>query len=391
MIFRCLLIVLVFPVLITAQNNIDRELSKSRSQLKVIQDEISRIRRQISKAKSQEITVLSQIKLFDQEIALIARSKGLLEKESRLLSKKIERNNQKLQETRERLRQLKKLYAQRLVYAYKYGKVRNLQLLLSSQSINQAIIRYRYLKMIAEHDERTIATIREKQKEIEQLGQELSKTLQAKQRNIREKRRDEASYIARKQQKNNLLKKLRWTRSSYSKQLAEKEQERERLNGLITVLERQRRQRMEAGRRPAPVNFAFDDFKKARGRLPWPVKGKVISRYGKQYDPRSKTSIKNTDIEIQSTLGTPVRSVFKGIVRMITYLPGYGNTVIIDHGQGYYTVYSHLDEIYVQKEDIVQGRQTIATVGDSGSLGGAKLQFGIYGGQATYNPEKWLE
>jgi len=82
--------------------------------------------------------------------------------------------------------------------------------------------------------------------------------------------------------------------------------------------------------------------------------------------------------------------VFSGIVRVVTYLPGYGNTVIVEHGNGYYTVYAHLAEIYVHKGAAVETNKVIGTVGDSGSLAGAKLQFGIYGGNKTYNPEKWL-
>ena len=63
----------------------------------------------------------------------------------------------------------------------------------------------------------------------------------------------------------------------------------------------------------------------------------------------------------------------------------------MDHGKGYYSVYSHLDEIYVQKEDFVKTGDVLATVGDSGSFSGAKLQFGIYGSQESYNPESWLQ
>ena len=75
---------------------------------------------------------------------------------------------------------------------------------------------------------------------------------------------------------------------------------------------------------------------------------------------------------------------------MITYLGGYGNTLIVDHGNGYYTVYSHLAEIYVRKNEIIETNQIIAQVGDSGSLAGSKLHFEIYGGNQSFDPQKWL-
>jgi murein DD-endopeptidase MepM/ murein hydrolase activator NlpD len=75
---------------------------------------------------------------------------------------------------------------------------------------------------------------------------------------------------------------------------------------------------------------------------------------------------------------------------MITYLSGFGNTIIIDHGEGYYSVYSHLDDIFVEKDDLVTTGKVIATVGDSGSLEGSKLHFALFSNQKTENPTTWL-
>ncbi len=373
--------------------SLDNQMDANRRQLESLKTEINRIREALGRVKNSESSVLKQIALIDEHSALIARQKGVLKQQSRLLQKQIQRTNRKLESTKQRLKQLKALYAKRLVYAYKYGRMRQAELLLSSASLNQAMIRYRYLKEIESHDRRTLQSIQKKKIEIEKLKATLKKDLKRKQQNLREQQQQEALYLAQKKEKNRLLKKIRWNRITYGKQLAAKEKEKENLIQILLELERQRQQGLAAksGKKAeALVNFKFDNFRKAKGKLPWPVSGRVISKYGKHKDPKSKTYVKNTDIEIKSKLGTPVRCVFKGVVRVITYLPGYGNTVIVDHGSGYYTVYSHLDEIYVQKNSSVHTNQVIATVGDSGSLAGAKLQFGIYGKQKVYNPEKWL-
>jgi septal ring factor EnvC (AmiA/AmiB activator) len=76
---------------------------------------------------------------------------------------------------------------------------------------------------------------------------------------------------------------------------------------------------------------------------------------------------------------------------MITHLSGYGNTIIIDHGDGYYSVYSHLDEIYVEQDRLVDSGSVIASVGDSGSLEGSMLHFAVFVNQQTENPESWLK
>ena len=381
-------IFLFVPLYLVGQNQYDKELSKNRAMLKRLKAEIESIKEQIVKSRIEESSITQQISLIDKEVALISRSKGLLKRQSKIIENKISAANKQLKETRRRCDQLKKLHQKRLVYAYKYGRIRSLELILTSESLNQALIRYHYLKLIAEHDERNIQSIKKKKEEIEQIQTQLANDLSLKKTNLKEKQKEESSYLIRKSKKSALLKKLQWNKSLYKKQLALKEQEKEKINGFILAFERKRKSKKPGGEKEVYIDF--DDFSKAKGKLPWPVKGKLLTKYGKHRDPRLKTYIKNTCIEIQSSLGTPVKSVFTGVVRMITYLPGYGNTIIIDHGKGYYTVYSHLDEIYVEKDDFIKTGQVLATVGDSGSLSGSKLHFEIYGGQKTYNPEKWL-
>jgi len=382
---------ILLPVFLWPQSEFESELRDTQVKLSALQTEIEGLRKQLSRSKARETSVANQISLIDKEVALIARSRGLLEQESRLIQKRIHKTNSSLNQTRERYNKLKDMYAKRLVYSYKYGKIRSLELILTSGSLNQALIRYQYLKEIAEHDTRLIRSIKKKKVKIEEYKAQLDLTLALKNRNLRSKRKEEQNYLARKEEKARLLRKIKWDEKTYKKQIVRKLEEKERLIEIIMTLEKKRKAREEQGARQTEfAKVSFGDFKKYKGKLLWPVKGKVITKYGKQRDPGSKTYIMNTDIEIRSVLGTPVKCVFEGVIRMITYLPGYGNTVIIDHGNGYYTVYSHLDKIYVRENEPIKTAQVIATVGDSGSLAGAKLQFGIYGGNKTYNPQKWL-
>ncbi len=388
---QLLILCILAPVLLFGQASLEDRIAKNFARLEQLKKQITELKKQIKQAQTQERSARQQLELIDREMALLAQTKGALKEQAKLLTLRIRKTNEKLEATQKRLEQLKELYAKRAIYAYKYGKIRNLELLLSSESFNQALIRYRYLKIIAEHDTRTIKAIEKKKREIRAIRAQLADQLERKKESILEKERQERLYLARKAQKNDLLQKLKKEQVSYSHQLAQKQKEKEKMLALIAELERARELRKREKKPATKIpHFAFKNFRKAKGKLPWPVSGKIITHYGKQRDPKSKTYIKNTDIEIKSALGTPVQCVFKGIVRVITYLPGYGNTIIVDHGQGYYTVYSHLDEIYVDKEEAVSAGQIIATVGDSGSLEGAKLQFGIYGGRKTYNPEKWL-
>ncbi|MEJ2054252.1 MAG: peptidoglycan DD-metalloendopeptidase family protein [Calditrichaceae bacterium] len=385
-------LILLCQVLLVSGEGWEDQINQNRNSLDKIKSEIDNIQRQINKVKKKESSTSDEIALIDKKVAYISRARGLLERERRLLNAKIETTNHQLKETQSRLKKLKELYADRAVYAYKYGRVRNLELILTSASFNEALMRYKYLKLIAKHDERMIESIQEKESEIISLKTGLEKDLDRKSRNIREKKKEEKNYLSSRSKKQNLLEKIHQSQTAYIRQLKQKEREREQLIALIAELERSRQKQKKSDKPGDYVQFDFDDITRAKGKLPWPVKGKILTKYGRQRDPGgSKTYINNTDIEIQSKLGTPVKVIFTGVVRVITYLPGYGNTIIVDHNKGYYSVYSHLDEIYVQKDDFIKTGDVLATVGDSGSFSGAKLQFGIYGSQESYNPEVWLK
>ncbi len=385
------LFLLLLPVFLAAQGTVDRELSSNRGRLNELRREISQLRGQLADMQKKAHSVQDQLQLIEKQMGLIAQSKGLLLKQQQLLEKRARQNREELINTRKTLKRLKTLYADRMRYMYKYGRIKELEAVLTSESLNQAFVRLRYLNRIADYDKKTIQSIEKKQRRIEKLQQQMAADLKEKQRSLQQKRLEEQIFAQKRRERNKLLAQIEKDSRFYKRQIDLKEKERKRLSGLIAALEQKRKARdMERRETNEPPPIDFDDFKKGRGKLPWPVRGKVVSNYGKDYDPKTKTYVTNSGIEISSAIGTPVKCVFTGVVSLITYMSGYGNTIIIDHGHGYYTVYSHLGEIYVQKGDVVDGNQIIALIGDSGSLAGSKLHFEIYAGNKASNPRLWL-
>ena len=139
------------------------------------------------------------------------------------------------------------------------------------------------------------------------------------------------------------------------------------------------------------VSFFNDSsFSSYQGRLKIPVKGKVISKFGpsRTGDYKSFTFQKGIDIKVEK--GEPVKSVFKGEVIFAQWLKGYGNLLIINHGDNYYTLYAHVEEIFKQKGEIVDTGEVIATAGDTGSIKGICLHFEVRHHGKPVNPMKWL-
>jgi len=132
------------------------------------------------------------------------------------------------------------------------------------------------------------------------------------------------------------------------------------------------------------------NFLAEKGRLPWPVEGRIVSTFGRSRDTESRTWTRNRGIDISAPKGTEVLAVASGEVVMVDWFRGYGTFVIVSHGQNYYTLYAHLDLVAVRRNDKVHQGQVIGTSGDSGTLGDAKVHFELLAGHEALNPLEWL-
>jgi septal ring factor EnvC (AmiA/AmiB activator) len=369
-----------------SQNTIDDEIDSNRRKLKNIRIKIDSLKQNIADTESEKRSVLEQLEIIHNEMAFLNQARILLRKEINLLSKRIGQTEKELEEIKNVLKKLRMEAAQRIIYNYKYGKIKNIELLLNSSSLNQALARYKYLKYLWQQEVRLINSIKLKIEEKIKLEDAIHADLENRKKTLKEKESDHKKYLATKNKKEILIRQLKWTEDNLRKELAALEKSRKMIQQSILDREEQKR------RKVVKTHTVSDQsFNKNKGKLLWPVKGKIIRKYGKVHDKTLNTWVNNTGIDIKAKAGTKIRAIFSGVVSMITYLPGYGNTIIIDHSDGYYTVYSHLEDIYVEREELIEKDQLIALVGDSGSLEGPKLHFEIYANQKTENPLFWLQ
>ena len=116
------------------------------------------------------------------------------------------------------------------------------------------------------------------------------------------------------------------------------------------------------------------------GKLPWPVVGVIV--------PNQRDT--DRGLTIRARKGKPVSCVADGIVATIESIVGYGNTVVVMHGNGYTSVYAHLSRISVKRGDTVQAKQVLGTVGETGSLIGPVLYFALWKDYEPLNTRRWL-
>ncbi len=128
-----------------------------------------------------------------------------------------------------------------------------------------------------------------------------------------------------------------------------------------------------------------------KGKLKWPVRGKIIKKFGKEINKELQTTTENVGIEIECAKGSPVMTVMDGIVSNITFIPGIGNSILINHGDDYTTIYSNMDDlIYVSEGQYVDNNFQIGTVGNNSENNKGTLGFAIWNKGVAVNPENWL-
>ena len=127
-------------------------------------------------------------------------------------------------------------------------------------------------------------------------------------------------------------------------------------------------------------------FKQQKGKLPWPASGAFLASYG---EPRKQGGLKWNGVLISSKHGTPVRAISHGRIAFADWLQGFGFITIIDHGEGYMSLYGHNETLVKQAGDWVNAGEVIATSGDSGGQPMPGVYFEIRSRGKPVNPGNW--
>lgn len=386
-----LLVCLVFPV---HSQEIGDQIRTQEERLESLKQEIEQYRKELKSKEQREQSLLGQLNSLEKDISFTQQLITQMEKTQQERSREITRLNKSLNAGEEKLRELKARFAKRVVRIYKQSDYSDLELLLTSRSMNQAFYRYKYLQIINDADKKTFHAIRNTIQTIEQDRTRLKKEIHKQEQLLAEKREEQQRLKQDKSRRQNLLASVQQDKKSLRQNINEREQSIREMENLIAKLEeekaRKEREERLARQRARQGMEATTDIASFKGELPWPTRGDVVTKFGKFKHPKLKTITENPGIDIKAPKGTDVVAVLDGLVTTITFMRSYGNMIIIDHGSGFYTVYTHVQDIRVNPNSYVSKGDVIAQVGDSGSLDGAKLHFEIWGNKQKLNPEHWL-
>jgi len=375
----------------TSQRDYNEELRYQNEAINAMKKEMDDLRTKIRKTNTKEVTTAKRITNLDEEIALVSKLIQSLKNEEQKTKNRVQILEKEIKSKEEELELLKLRYKQRVVNTYMRGRLSNLEKVLSSTSWRQAVYRTQYLKVISEIEQEMTKQIESLLIQISKQKLELESVLRNNLALKREKRKQMSSLRKMRIKRKKELTRILQDKNALANYIQEKSAGIKQLEGIIKkVLEDKARFEREERIRQQQEVLQTKSFNTLRGQLPWPASGRVISKFGKQWNAKLKTTTDNPGIDIKGKPGSAIRSVLNGVVTTITYIRGYGTTVIIDHGGGFYTVYSHVTNIQTHVDSEVRSGDVIAYMGDSGSINGSKLHFEIWGKGQKLNPEKWL-
>ena len=330
--------------------------------------------------RQQATTAQQELEEVDLELGIRTRELALAEDARAQLDAEQQKIQAQIAELSPKIDRQKAFLRKRLGALYRMGGLSYLRMFLAIDDRRDPIEAMSMLSYLVSRDARAVSHFQSAQ---QQLGLRFA-DLADRQERLREMQRvveDRRQAVATAhEQKERMLASLRVEESGGQKQLAELEEKARRLERLIETLSKQ----------PVPGSPSSGDVRTLQGALPWPVTGKVIERFGRQRNAKFATVTTNNGVKIAAAAGAPVHSVFPGTVLFSQWFKGYGNLIIVDHGNRVFSLYGNLKAPAVAVNDRVAAGQAIAGVGESEDAKSGYLYFEIRQDNKPEDPQKWL-
>jgi septal ring factor EnvC (AmiA/AmiB activator) len=366
-----------------------QDLEASRRRLEEIRKERDRLQQQQQRLQGQVHDVNDELQNLERQRESTQRIVSEIERQIGGLATQLDRSSAELILAEDNLAERRAVLERRLVDIYKRGALYTFQALLAAESFGDLLSRYKYLYLTSRQDRALVADVEKLRNRVVHQRNDLLNVRQQLDRSRAEREAEYSKYSELARARARRLAQLQRSARSTELRLAELKKDESRLNNLLASLERARRDEASRGLRgatPLPGSITTADI----GRLDWPVEGAIVYRFGRDTLP-SGGIIRWNGIGIAAQPGTAIKAVESGKVRLVGQFGTYGLTVVLEHGNGYYSVYSHLQSAAVKLGASVARGGTIGAVGGENSDYGPHLHFEIRGeNQVALDPTEWL-
>ncbi len=370
---------------------------RPQEEYKRIQKDIRTHKRRLESVKKKEQSVLEELKKTTSELNDIQWHLTAQRDKIKLMNSNILKLQEEIKSDSAVLQQHKAYMKKRLRTLLMFTLNKDALLaLLSGEDITQTLRIEKDLKDISDYDyglikkyKADLQSMAEKETGLKDLFVDLKtqeKELSTLEANLKDKKTEREA----------LLVNVRKEKGIFENMISDLKETSSRLLTIIRETEKQEREakkrRISKAKPGTRVEEVQEDsaFGKLKGKLPWPVLGRIAIQYGTQVDPIFNLPVFRSGIHIKTENGAPVKAVYEGKVVFADNFKGYGQLVIISHGGGYHTLYGNLAKIFSKNGAIIREQQTIGEVGESGTLGTSGLYLEIRYKGKPLDPQQWL-
>jgi septal ring factor EnvC (AmiA/AmiB activator) len=361
-------------------------VAQTKKELGGVKKQIQEEKQRIKDIHKRESSVISQLNDLDRSLSKREKELKALNQQLKVVDRKVQKANEDLQYLNQTITSQETFLAGRLVALYKFGDAGMPQVLFSSRSYEEFLSSRRYLASILGQDRQLIEDYHKRQAFIGKYREQLKGDERELQRLKKTTEQKRAEIQRDHSEKGRLLDSVRDEKRIHLAALKDLEAASAQLQALIDRLEKDLRAKAKEEIFISPSK-GFGTF---RGKLAFPVEGKILSTFGKNENPKFNTFTLQKGIEIRAPMGTEIRAVYNGRVLYSDWFKGYGKILIIDHGEGYYTLSGHASTLLKNVGEDVQRGEVVALVGDTGSLKGPCLYFEIRQRGKPLDPLEWL-
>ena len=359
------------------------KIEKERKNLDQLKDQIEEKRKQADEAGKKRDSVLQGLQSLDERLVQYRQAHQDISRKLRKKDQEIEMLTRQMSSLQDRIDERRDAILARLRIQYMEGRLGHWKTLLASDSYGDFQRRLQYLSAVSERDYALMGTFRADVEELQRAERqrEDARTGMLVYKQSTEKHLTDIKSL--KKEKRVYLTTITHEKDSYERALQELERSASRVDSLLRELENRRRAAMArppAGSLPRGL----------KGSLPWPAEGNVVTYFGRQKHPTFNTYVQRKGIEIRTPEGSAIHAVMPGAVVYADWLKGYGLVIIIDHANGFFSLYAHASKILTAVGAQVTAGQTIGETGDTGMTGENTLYFELREGADPVDPLQWL-
>jgi septal ring factor EnvC (AmiA/AmiB activator) len=371
-------------VIVAASDPIAEKIEQERKTLEQLKGKIEEKRKRADEAEKKRESVLQGIQSLDERLVRYRQDHHDISKKVRKKDREIGKITEQLGTMRVSIQERRDAILARLRVQFMEGRFWYVKALFAAGSYADFHRRSQYLSAVSQKDYELLGAFRADLARMEQAERQraearagmvvFKESIEKKLADIRSLQKEKKVYLT----------KITQEKDSYTRAVEELERSASRVDNLLRELENRRR---ALAMRPSTVPALP---RGAKGALPWPADGQVVSFFGRQKHPTFNTYVHRKGIEIRTTEGSFIHAVMPGSVVYADWLKGYGLVIILDHANGFFSLYAHASKILAKVGERVAEGHPIGETGDTGMIGENTLYFELREGAEPVDPLQWL-